>query len=908
MTGTYPRLVPSIALILLTHATIPHLGAYAHCCKHFPLFGRIPVYATAPVISLGRALLQDLYTSNPPASSTLPFATLTDLAYSLQTPVKGEYSNILLPPPSNEEIAGYFSRIHSLKYSQPHQPTIPPFSNSLEDLTITAYTAGHTIGGTIWHIQHQSESVIYAVDWNQAKENTLSGAAWLGAASSGGQIIEQLRQPTSLVCSSKGARGVGIEGGWKNRDDILLGHIRDVVKDGGTVLIPSDCCARAVELAFVLEQAWIEDSDGTLRHAKLFMTSRSSSAVKRYTQNIQEWMDETTLREYESKSNVRNSSAQPSSKDAQSFEFKHLKALERKSQIDSALNYPGPKVFLASDWSIQWGFSRDIVTRICDDRKNLVILTNRPSAKDGKSNGYLGPNANPFLATMIARSSANEVHSNIDQTFEVTNNTTTGLEQEELQIYQQYLARHRQRANALDINDVNGPESGALDDQSSSSSSDSEESDTGHQGRALNTSANLNHSKRKLGLSDAELGVNVLLRRKNVYDYDVRDRKGRERMFPFFARKSRFDNFGYSVRPEDYISAYERDEANIETTQKEAPQLGISKGQKRRWDNRDDSDKNSKISQDSSKRRKNNDTANHGQKLGSIATADFDTEIDASGNEFSEPRNLGPHKIVASLEPLRFKCKLSFVDYSGVHDKRALQMLIPLIRPQKLVLTGGTESETSTLASDCRGLLQKLDPGRDSANIYSPRNGESVDASAETKSWTLKINQSLWSQLKWQNVRDLRLVTLSAQITGNEVVEEHEDEKRSKRPKIELDSTSDEGKDYSRKLGVTLPILNTPSAGSENAGWDAEQTLLVGDVRLPEVRRIMQAQGHSVEFKGEGTLLVDGLVIVRKSGIGKIDLLYGGAIGYPPPPMQTADNFLDVKRRIYDGLAVITAS
>ena len=187
--------IPTLSFVLLTHPTIDHLGAFAHLCKHVPQFKSIPVYATSPVISLGRTLLQDLYSSSPRAATIVPAEALAEAAFARTT--GGTPPSILLQPPTSEEITGYFSLINPLKYSQPLQPIASPFSPSVDGLTITAYSAGHTLGGTIWHIQHGLESIIYAVDWNQAKENTLSGASWLGGASGGAEIIEPLRRPTA---------------------------------------------------------------------------------------------------------------------------------------------------------------------------------------------------------------------------------------------------------------------------------------------------------------------------------------------------------------------------------------------------------------------------------------------------------------------------------------------------------------------------------------------------------------------------------------------------------------------------------------------------------------------------------------------------------------------------------------
>ena len=46
------------------------------------------------------------------------------------------------------------------------------------------------------------------------------------------------------------------------------------------------------------------------------------------------------------------------------------------------------------------------------------------------------------------------------------------------------------------------------------------------QGKALNTTATLRHARNKVDQTDAEMGVNVLTRRKNVHDFEVQGKKG----------------------------------------------------------------------------------------------------------------------------------------------------------------------------------------------------------------------------------------------------------------------------------------------------------------------------------------------------------------------------------------------
>ncbi len=69
----------------------------------------------------------------------------------------------------------------------------------------------------------------------------------------------------------------------------------------------------------------------------------------------------------------------------------------------------------------------------------------------------------------------------------------------------------------------------------------------------------------------------------------------------------------------------------------------------------------------------------------------------------------------------------------------------------------------------------------------------------------------------------------------------------------------------------------------------------------------MQSTGHTAEFKGEGTLLVDGLIAVRKNGIGKIEVESGGPMIPRAGAREPGGSFFSVKKKIYEGLAVVAA-
>tara|TARA_R110002060_G_scaffold72705_3_gene81440 strand:- start:343 stop:624 length:282 start_codon:yes stop_codon:yes gene_type:complete len=83
------------------------------------------------------------------------------------------------------------------------------------------------------------------------------------------------------------------------------------------------------------------------------------------------------------------------------------------------------------------------------------------------------------------------------------------------------------------------------------------------------------------------------------------------------------------------------------------------------------------------------------------------------------------------------------------------------------------------------------------------------------------------------------------------------------------------------------------------------QPLQVGDLRLADLRKIMLASSHTAEFKGEGTLLIDSSVIVRKTGTGRIEVESIGLATSMGPGIGHGSTFYAVKNMIYQGLAVV---
>ena len=794
------------------------------------------------------------------------------------------------------------------------------------------------------------ESIVYAVDWNQARENVIAGAAWFGGSvGSGTEVIEQLRKPTALVCSATGGDKFALPGGRRKRDELLMEMIRSSIAKGGTVLIPTDTSARVLELAYALEHAWREfvdkaDGDNPFKNASLYLACKKAHGTMRLARSMLEWMDESIVREFEggeaadtrqqsrSQGNDKKSGGP---KNLGPFTFKHLRMIERRAKLEKVLESKTPQVILASDTSLEWGFSKQTLRHIAESPENLIILTEsfvsarKTESADGESsqgeglgqtlwNWFQERKDGVALEKATDGELLEQVHTG-GRELTVTDVQKAPLDPNDVLLYQQYLATQRQLQNTSqargETNLENAP--GALDDDASSTSS--EESESEQQGKVLNFSTSLAHSaKSKIALSDADLGVNILLRRKNVYDYDVRGRRGRERMFPYVQPRKRGDQYGEFIRPEEYLRAEEREEAQVQE-QKDTGRT-TRPGQKRRWGD---------VGGTEAKRGPNKRAHMQDDKDidGDVSLAQpFDVNGTADGDvseeELEEQIVEGPSKATLVQSTIKFNARLAFVDFAGIHDKRSLEMLIPLIHPRKLILVGGMEEETLSLAAECRKLLAAkvgVDVTSDTksvVDIFTPLVGETVDASVDTNAWMVKLSRSLVRQLKWQNVRTLGVVALTGQLRGPEPIAEDEDEdsepSKKKMMLVKDDSKFASGpviaSSFSTKDG--LPMLDVLPVNLVAATRSVTRPLHVGDLRLADLRKLMQTSGHAAEFRGEGTLLIDGFVVVRKSGAGRIEIECAArAPGINPRTQRFNENsFQAVKRKVYDCLAVVSGA
>ncbi|KAI5793220.1 beta-lactamase-like protein [Geopyxis carbonaria] len=913
---------PTIDLILLTHPTVAHMGAYAHACKHIRGFGSIPVYSTFPVTNLGRLMLQDMYLSCPAAYTLLTPPETTRLA-----------SGALKLPPTPSEIEAYCSRIVTLKYSQPTalHSAVARVAGKLGSVTITAYEAGHTLGGTIWKIQQAQESIVYAVDWNLSRDNCLRGAAFLGGE--GGRVQEQLARPTALVCSAKNASITNITGGRKKRDEMLLETIKRVAVDNnGTVLIPTDSVGRVLELAYLLEHAWRADDKlgGKNKGVGLYMAGRKVKRLSQVVGSMLEWMDEAVVREFEAiaeadarqKTSNRRGGGGGGDVDMEDgktadvggklgpFDFLHLNLVATPGQLTRILNNNDGrgKVIIASDSSLEWGLGRDAIMNLAGDEKTMVVMTERGEGKVGLA-GRIWQGWQDKMKTEEPGFMAG-----LDGEYEVEIHTKRHLEDAELQSYLTYMSQQdaiaSKHESIMTSSGLGGIDVEGEDDSDSESSDD--DSDSERQGKALTTAASKKASQATLmmggGAPDekVDLGVNILLRGEGIYDYDVRGAKGRNRMFPFQSSRKRVDEYGEVVRPDDYMRAEERQEEEAaQTTEAALDQTDRGMGKKRKWttDPKPDAPKDAPGSSRKDRRRHArrapSDNDDYDPDSGGEDSGE-EGEISSSSDEDSYETTLStPAKLITTRHRVSLRCSTTFIDFSGLHDQKSLRMLLPLIDPKKLILVAGKREETQYLAEFYREKAalssRSRSGGGSNTDVFSPQTGTKVNASVDTNAWLVKLGAALDRSIKWQNVRGLGVVHVLGRVTTPSA----ESSSASPAPEAKKQKTTITtlSKSTGGEGGLVLDTLPPALAAATRS---VAQPIHVGDIRLADLRRVLQADGHTAEFRGEGTLLVDGVVVVRKTGVGSVSIEDGG-MGFG----EKRRSFMAVRRKVYDGLAVV---
>ncbi|KAF8932795.1 cleavage and polyadenylation specificity factor subunit 2, partial [Haplosporangium bisporale] len=783
---------------LLSHATLHHLGALAYAKSYLGL--RAQTYATFPVMDMGRLSLYDIWQSK---RSTEDFKTF-----------------------NLEDIDQAFEAITCLRY---HQPTA--LTGKCKGITITAYAAGHTVGGTIWKISKDTESILYAVDYNHRKDKHLDPTVLL---SRDGTTPNDFRLPSLMITDAFNAGET--HPSRADRDKALLVSTVATLATGGSVLLPTDSSTRVLELAYMLDSYWMANRVPF----PLILLTNFSYRTAHFATSMMEWMGDTV------RSQLTETRENP-------FQFKYLRLCQRLSDLD---RYPGPKVVLASNLSMETGFAREVFLKLdwSQNPRNTLILTER--ALPGELARFLYDEWKEGVGELSSKDVGSEVQ--LDTILQLKVDRKVPLEGPELAEFNAAEEARKEREAA----------EAALQERNRRTMLEEE-----------------NDSDDDESMDGDLIEIDTLLTKSGSHDVYMKDatksggffkQTQSYRMFPFQERRKKIDDYGESIVVEHFLSASSGGGAN-------APDVN---GDVKMSEAGDDA-------------------------MGDVAMKGDGEEVkDAMDPDMIHPEDSVPSKYVSIEEDVIIRCKVRYVDLEGRSDESAMQTILQAIAPKKLILIHGTEDKTAALSESYLGMSDLT------REIYTPSVGEILNVSEVTNMYKIHLTDALLSSLNFSKLGEYDLAYLvgqvqipagsTAPVLGMPVIEStltgagvvavagagavgvDAEQKRITGP--EATGEVAHGESISTALTTTTinaPVdettLSVPTSAATALALHQHQQLLhqhqqqlellerehkpvfVGDIRLTEFKdRTLKQAGIHAEFMGEGVLVCNGVVAIRK--------------------------------------------
>ncbi|KAJ2597608.1 hypothetical protein H4R99_004442 [Coemansia sp. RSA 1722] len=649
------RVARQVDAVLLSHPDAAHVGAYPLAYSKYGM--SCPAYATQAVGMMGRLCMLDVAKSLKAREDF----TLFD----------------------EKDVNQAFDNITPLQYSQPMT-----LSGKHSGIVVTAYSAGHTIGGSIWTISNGAEVVLYAMDFNYVKEELLNKGSLLEGNL--GQVNPRLMRPTLLITDAYNA--LYKLPTRKRRVEWFLNSVANAVKRGGNVLIPVDSSARVLEIAHVLNEWWPQERSRKDKYT-LYLLGRCAKKMISFAQSLTAWMADGI--------------GELASKDSKPFDLRHIVVVQSIEDLEKRMNGSGRRgrakraVVLASLEGMSMSFSQDLFVRWAAERRNAIILPQRgPPGSLTRDLFSRWWDRTQKKESRGAASAASGVAAAVDLVelkrffgteIGVTLRRRIPLEGTELE---NWLAQERRRKEQEAAREAMLQRNRMmLDADNMSSDSDSDDESPMEMGmrsmRDIDT----------LALSEIDLEMERL-RSGQSYDLLVKDR-GRVRgldaqnqsycMFPFQEKIRRFDDYGEMYDLEQFMEDVEIDEST-------------------------------NLAQDTMDR-------------------DYDSDDDDS------KKDARPTKPIKEEMRVHLNCLLGFVDMEGRADGTSASSILVQIMPKRVVIVHGTASSTQTLAEYCRDPQVPV-----TKEIYTPGIGETLNVSSGFNAYKLKLTDALFKQVCMREV------------------------------------------------------------------------------------------------------------------------------------------------------------
>lgn len=881
-------IISTTHLILLSHSTPEYIGGYALLCSKFEtLMAAIPVYSTVAVSQLGRVATIEFYRG------------------------RGFLGPVANAPLEISDVDEYFDRITLIKYSQ----NVSVLDNRV---TLSAFNSGHSLGGSFWLVTKRSERVIYAPGWNQSKDSFLNGAQFLSATT--GNAQSSLSRPTAFITGSE----LGSTLSHKKRVEKILTLVDATLANGGAVLLPVNISGRFLEVLHLIDHHLAAIQGAAI---PVYFLSYSGTKVLNYASGLSDWMTSSIMKDYEGVQNdeksFMNTSFDPSKVDllidpseltrfpgpkivfASGMEMENgdlsaralsLLCLDEKTTIILTEKSSRPnKGSLASQLYSEWF---NIVSRnnsgFVEDGTPVPLEKNIPATQFLeesllKGNELLAYRAEvadrrhqKTLSKMKSKRALNLLQADIQSDDE--DDEDRDIDDDDI-LLDNFVSTNENVGQDSSKSDANGSQSPLKRDTQEPPSAGTIESIGSKEIIAEKTVSGASTLKVQQNAHSAlTIDENYItdfilekIDQNKPVDFRITAKfRPRQAMFPALSSKrKKIDDYGEVI---DTKKFKKEDDQNInsrlifESKKKFAESRGKEWGHVdgRREKNPNDRERSMSDNKLTPQQILNND----------ILRRYLDT-LDTPVKRTRMSRRSG----------ITIRCGLAFVDFSGFSDARSMNLVIYSLRPSHLIILpdfcyddrlmpamNGADIVSKAhmrsnipsvhQAPESSGALNKLTgffskktqkPSASSemqVNVALPnvpievsKNGRSL-GSIEFET---SLDDDLWSGLNWRSIDEKYKV---AHVLGTFDVSTKKSEGNSKRGLGErslLFTLRDARASESLHESSQRPPLNED--GSKMA---------IGNIRMPELKKNLKRLGFEAEFKGEGTLVVEETIAIRK--------------------------------------------
>ena len=818
-------IVEKVDLILISQSSVDCLGSYAFIFSHFQSHlynNNVKVYSTLPVSNLGRVSTIDLYCS---LQMTGPFCSS-----------KMEV----------EDIENAFDYIITLKYSQ----MINVQEYKSDKLFFTAYSSGHSIGGCSYCIENSQEKIIYSPKWSHTKDVLVKGTQMLSQENNLSPI-KSLMKPSCFITSMKYTI-LSNPLPLRRKIGDFKKYLKETLKGNNCILIPTSIGMDFLNI-FVLLHDYFNDlktrKSGNQRgsqkqqqqqqqfnHQPVYLVSYSKGRSLTYAKSMLEWLSNDTVKQWQARDN----------KTPFDLDVKVLSPLDFQRRKNEIIMKGG--IFFVSDDEVL--FNQVLTSFIANNQmlKNCHVLmttafTNSPLVQDmlKTSNDDIEYNKVVDLKEYQVEFLSDAEYVSYQEVIKERNSKRQVLKYEYETIQE---SNRKQNLNSLLEEDSEEDE----DDDEDADEDEDDEENSEENGERRKKNPNIASSEKEKKNSEHLNGTT-----KDTYGEDgelkipmdiiIKENAPiKQKMFPYrFSKNVIKDDYGLLVDFSQFVPIDETEDDYVLDLKRTREESRIT-SRSGKNDNDDDAEDGQDDDDDDDDDDEDDDDYDPTKTISKPnAYKKRATEKERESQNFDDisylqPLDSKPTKAQLVEQQYKLACKIEYIDMTSYIDQRSMDIILPSFQPGRLLLIDSFPTE-------------KTYPNTETVSITD--NKEHIFSSS-IKVLDIAISPELEKQIHWQSVLNGKYKITN--VSGRLVKLLDKSAEQDKNERGHLSET---------KLKLELKPLNEKKIAFSDQEHDYNN-LHLGDIKLNQLKELLVQMNHQAQFKGDGTLVVDNVVFIKK--------------------------------------------